>query len=713
MYAPASPARPASLQLEQISSPNFSSPHTRPLSDPVSLWRKRRSSLVGDSKTSPMNKRATWNGSYLSLAHAGSSQAANAPSGIPVLSRKADRRRSELGSLFSPPRTRVLSAPSAPLSPRILADVQEETDGDASDNRLSVSLVEDDEDEEQRNDIPVLKEKGYFGIAALDLQRKRRSMGMEAFRLSSLPSSPTPPPRYLPSSPTPRSSYSFSFHKHQSSGSPSPPPTLSSSTRFTLPHTSRHPLSLSALRLALHGALASKRYASSHLLALRFDEEEGEDESYWEDVRSVMSLLVGALGDASGRLKEALDDTEKRKDRDATISPPRTHLDDSDNADLKKKWEGKARSMAEMISFAPMPSHLTRFAAHVDAISSALNDARSHLEETVAAIRDPSPLSSRSTSSTSSTPTSPTTATPTPQPHAPRSGLEASAALQAYDRLRKELGYALRECERGRDRLIDILNPPRPSNPEPEDTSDDDGMADRDSMMATPPLVLDTSSDSSSRIGSASLQGSLGLDFTVVETTGSASDELDDVTRHLLLSTSSECLPPAGVEQVYEADSADLGLYRRERSTLSREERIKLAKARRESAKGLISGVGRNSLTVQDDGEGGGGLRRGWSGPGGEVVQELKDVIWKVGEKRRRMSELASMPVATPANLADGDATLPLSALPTIITGEEEYLEFSRMGRMSLPPLPSILDAFEPPEGGDEGVFETGEEVLL
>jgi hypothetical protein len=26
-------------------------------------------------------------------------------------------------------------------------------------------------------------------------------------------------------------------------------------------------------------------------------------------------------------------------------------------------------------------------------------------------------------------------------------------------------------------------------------------------------------------------------------------------------------------------------------------------------------------------------------GPGGEVVQELKDVIWKVGEKRRKMAD--------------------------------------------------------------------------
>lgn len=32
---------------------------------------------------------------------------------------------------------------------------------------------------------------------------------------------------------------------------------------------------------------------------------------------------------------------------------------------------------------------MTRFATHVDAMSSALNDARAHLEQCVAALRDP------------------------------------------------------------------------------------------------------------------------------------------------------------------------------------------------------------------------------------------------------------------------------------------------------------------------------------
>jgi hypothetical protein len=110
----------------------------------------------------------------------------------------------------------------------------------------------------------------------------------------------------------------------------------------------------------------------------------------------------------------------------------------------------------------------------------------------------------------------------------------------------------------------------------------------------------------------------------------------DDVNAHLLLTASVQDLPPVGIEQVFEADTGSGVLFARERSRLTRDERIKLAKARRESGGGLglglnlsMEGGGRTSPT--------GGIER-W-GPGGEVVQELKDVIWKVGERRRKMTD--------------------------------------------------------------------------
>ncbi|KAL1738789.1 hypothetical protein HDZ31DRAFT_69618 [Schizophyllum fasciatum] len=101
------------------------------------------------------------------------------------------------------------------------------------------------------------------------------------------------------------------------------------------------------------------------------------------------------------------------------------------------------------------------------------------------------------------------------------------------------------------------------------------------------------------------------------EYVGAAPDFRDDVAATLMANAR---LTPAGAEQVFEDDSAASMARLRERPKLSREERIKAARAAREKAKeeGLPS-------------------PRGF-GPGGEVVQELKDVIWKVGERRRRLT---------------------------------------------------------------------------
>ena len=108
--------------------------------------------------------------------------------------------------------------------------------------------------------------------------------------------------------------------------------------------------------------------------------------------------------------------------------------------------------------------------------------------------------------------------------------------------------------------------------------------------------------------------------------------EDDDATEHLLLEASSSHLPAPGAEQIYEADSATVGAFSRERSKLSREERIKQMKAKRESmsGRGLAAQLEDDSSTDRSE-------RHSW-GPSTDVVEELKDVIWKVGERRRKMT---------------------------------------------------------------------------
>ena len=80
-----------------------------------------------------------------------------------------------------------------------------------------------------------------------------------------------------------------------------------------------------------------------------------------------------------------------------------------------------------------LPSHLTRFATHVEALTNALNDARENLESCVSSLRDRDPAA-------------PSQDPDKPTPH-------------AYERLRRELGLALRECERGREPLLELLRP--------------------------------------------------------------------------------------------------------------------------------------------------------------------------------------------------------------------------------------------------------------
>lgn len=508
----------------------------------------------------PADKRATWNGSYASLALAGSPTS--------HLQKRRSYRNSDMLSLFDAQSAKAssLSAPPSPLVPISLQGVQEE------------------DDDESPSASPAAHSE-IFGAALLDFQRKRRSAGMETIGIP-------PPPSY--SSHSPRS--------HRSSGSTSFSPVLRTipSSRFTTVHTTRHPLSLSGLQLALHGALSAKRYACSHLLALRFEED--EDDSYWEDVRSVMALLTSTFEDASSRLMEALNEAERKRVQDERPSPER------DVAAPVLSPALRSRTMAEMISFAPMPSHLSRFAAHVDAISTALNEARLHLEQTVASLRDPSPAEGVTSAGGSAT---------VAQEH---------PAFQAYDRLRKELGFALRECERGREQLLDIVSGPRipPTNEDADDS---------------PGLGQDSESEPSERPGPSSpairLPDLANESVTLALSPGD--EQLDDATAHLLLTASSQHLPPPGIEQVYEADTGVVAPFTRERSKLTREERIKLAKSRRESAVSDLMDPSEQSRRSS--------VER-W-GPGGEVVQELKDVIWKVSEKRRKLvgqSESQSCP---------------------------------------------------------------------
>ncbi|KAF8515916.1 hypothetical protein JB92DRAFT_3114496 [Gautieria morchelliformis] len=554
--ATASPAHsPSNLQVRPLSLFNL----------PGDMYAHSQSA---PSQTSLVDKRSTWNGSYMSLA-GGSS---------------LHPRRRHLSTIFPRedlklPKTPAFSEaadlphiPTASEGPSALEDVA--CDADAEDEP--------------------------FGVTALELHRRRRGMRVPMLTMASPPSKITRSP-----SPDPLSRFPFSQ---------GPPLTASFGSNFTslssVPSTSRHAhtQSLSNLHLALQGALGSKRFACAHLLALRFsdfscnaqervgsdvgEDMDGEDESYWEDVRSVISLLTSTLEDASARLTEAVADTMRRKQLEVEIITDEESCADSV---LRERIEFSNSS------FAPMPSHLARFAAHVDAITSALDDAREHLQQCVASLKEDAEVPSR---------------------HPGDSELPP-VALQSYERLRRELGLALRECERGRGTLLEIVQPSTPDHlPEDEDEEDESPTRQDEHLSSGESDKTLYNFSEVHEPKATSVDHGQDHDPSFPD---------DDATSQLILTTSPQHLPSPGIEQVFESVSVAQPFVR-ERSKLTREERIRIAKARREGQFGSLGLVPESRAREPPP------PRENW-GPGGEVVQELKDVIWQVSERRRKMLE--------------------------------------------------------------------------
>lgn len=554
MYAPPSPIK---------STFPHSSSSRRPLSHP--------GSPRGTPQTDRSQKRSTWNGSYASLALAGTPPAFQR-------TQRREKRRSELSALIGnttpcPPRTRNPCA----SPPQPLTDVSEEEGGMFT---AESSLAEDDDETS-------------FGSAALSLYRRRVHGGLRALELSH---------RHTPLSPTRGSATQ-------------PRTTMSPASKYTSMHTPRHAFSLSSLHQSFQNALAAKRFACAHLLALRFDDD--DDEVYWEDVRAVMSLLTSTLVDASARLSDALDAIDEHTRHLDDLPPPvSSGAHTPSSLASPPAWPHAPLPLldadAQGASFAPAPSHVARFAAHVGAISSALADAQAQLAACVAALRD----EQTSSPGHSSHPSTSSSEGPVVAPVGTASGDPAEhPALQAYARLRRELGLALRECERGRARLVQIVAPATPSTDAEDDPLDMD--ADADVPSDREPVQHDACP------ASDHVHADVEADVEVHH-------DDDDATTHLLRATSPLHLPPPGIEHVFEAASDAVGACPRERPRLSREARIQRAQAQRAAAAAAKLSSEAPPPASQHD--------TTW-GPSPDVVQELKDVIWKVGQRRQQLSD--------------------------------------------------------------------------
>lgn len=366
-------------------------------------------------------------------------------------------------------------------------------------------------------------------------------------------------------------------------------------------------------RAAVQATLAARRYTCSHLLALRFPDSSSElehfeslDEGYWEDVRSVISLLTSAFQNVTNGLNEMLEQHQLKVANDTHVESLTPNQKDS--ASFSEPSIHHLLT-SESLSFAPMPNQFSRFAAHVDAISSALEEARSHLRQCVEALREDGG----------------------DFPSASEDSQSISGPLHAYEGLRRTLGYALRECERGKEPLRAILGEERKSVADQTTTNQEGGLSKViESEMERPDEQF--SSDDSDK--------TLYDHPSDLQDQDRNAEEEDDATGHLLDTASTQYLPLPGVEQVFEAESAPIK-FNRPRSQLTREQRVALVKAQRKE--GIKEPVNMPPRPLM-------GL-----GPGDDVVQELKDVIWKVGEQRRQLSSTC---ISAPVSISPKPVTL-------------------------------------------------------
>lgn len=322
--------------------------------------------------------------------------------------------------------------------------------------------------------------------------------------------------------------------------------------------------SLQAIQAVLRSALSARRYACAHLLALRFQpsiyDTDVEREEYWTNVHDVISLMTDAYNSATLSVEKCLE-TSYALEREE---------EQSDSGEIESNV---MLSVVEPVlkttpfsGFAPTPTPIAKFAAHMTNLSTALEEAREHLTACVSGLR-------------------------------PKE--DKAQALLAYDAVRRELGVALREYERGRIHLIAILSPPQ-TEPEHEDVQ---------TIMSTPfnELPILVPDDEVPSLGHSPSSSWPSPVFS--------SAPYPDLVEVLV----EEREPMDEIEQVYSGDS-EVGAFTRERSKMSREERIAAAKATR--------------LVPQQPSA----LDRERWGPGGEVVQELKEMISRVAERKQKLA---------------------------------------------------------------------------
>lgn len=322
-----------------------------------------------------------------------------------------------------------------------------------------------------------------------------------------------------------------------------------------------------------------------------------------------------------------------------------------------------------------MPTDLAQFAAHMDTMSKSIITAQKELRVCLDALQSP--------------PTSPEDAEPVAD-GCDREEL-TQQVMNAYARLRIELGTALRECERGRSPLTATLQ----VNALPESIVEEDtelgpvhtpGPAPPSPALSHSSLGLNTELEIEV---DTSTPPQLNLDvFDQFIYSRRVENSIATPSQPSLGGSSKNPFAHPDPEQVYEATIPPVTMQLREKSKLSRAERIRQMRERRAAGGATVLSDIPGSSSDERASEKNGKSGRGQMGPGGDVVQELRSVINLVSERRRGQGTSAGSSTNGSSSLATSS---PLSRSHSV-SGASPVIPEAQL----LPPAPIFPTSSSP-----------------
>lgn len=351
------------------------------------------------------------------------------------------------------------------------------------------------------------------------------------------------------------------------------------------------PLTLPSLKAGCLGIHLKRRRLACCLIGLKFDEI---DEAYWADITTTLEALIEAINAERTKLETEC--------ANAMVSEL-----DSEAGDVQPPWTVPENSGS--FEFAPRTSDEVLLRDRIREMENTLETAWRGLQAVKSALQleqNVQPLLTAGSSESSSI-------------------IEPHGDLEScWKDVRGELGFLVRDWERGKE-IVHRLAQPSHSRDVPDDTQVQVTTALPDFMngWAAPEHEHDR----------AVSGGSFSTSFESDRQPESLDGQSDPEYAYDAYGVTDD-LPLPGKDMVFEADLAKDGPVLRQRSALSRDERIRLTKQAREKGLTLDQILSGNGVAGDEPTMGFGGVEKETGRTHGLVVEEMKTMIGMIRAKK-------------------------------------------------------------------------------